>query len=238
MLQNEATAALREVLVTLYDVGGARKTGITGATIKIRKPGGNLVAAAAADVTELTGADTAHGGGGDYVFSLSAGEVDTVGLLAYEVTKSDGSIQAETGYVPIRPAIRAADVGSGVIAAGTFAAGAINAAAIAANAIGASALAAGAITATTFAANAINAAALASDAGTEIAAAVLAGVVDGTRTVKGVLARLNAITRGKATGLLSNVATFFLEDNVTKAVEFTQDTGAGTRVQASTTAGD
>ncbi len=64
-------------------------------------------------------------------------------------------------------------IGTGGIAAASFAAGAIDAAAIAASAIGASEIASAAITSAKFAANAIDANALATDAVTEIAAGVL-----------------------------------------------------------------
>lgn len=84
--------------------------------------------------------------------------------------------------------------------------------------------------------------ALATAAYNAVRDAILAGVVDATggtpRTVKGVLYRANAFMKGKAAGLLASLATFYAEDGTTKAMEFTQDTGAGTRVAASTVTGD
>jgi hypothetical protein len=73
---------------------------------------------------------------------------------------------------------------------------------------------------------------------TAIATAILGAVVDGSRTVKGVLSRLNAFQVGKATGLKGTVATFFKQDGVTKSFESTQDPSLGTRTAASTVAGD
>lgn len=86
--------------------------------------------------------------------------------------------------------------------------------------------------------NAITAASIAADAGTEIAAAVWAFAHESGRTVKGVMVRLDAIIAGKATGLNGTTVTFYRADGTTKAIEATQDTGAGTRETASTISGD
>jgi hypothetical protein len=58
------------------------------------------------------------------------------------------------------------------------------------------------------------------------------------RTLLGVFRRLDALLTGKATGLLSTLATFYRPDGVTKAIEATQDTTLGTRSTASTVGGD
>jgi hypothetical protein len=73
---------------------------------------------------------------------------------------------------------------------------------------------------------------------TEIVAAVWAFVIDGAETAKGVLARMDAVNKGKATGLNSATATFYRADGVTKAIEATQDVSAGTRDAATTATGD
>lgn len=73
---------------------------------------------------------------------------------------------------------------------------------------------------------------------TDIAAAVWAFAHETGRTAKGVLTRIDALITGKATGLLGTVFTLFRADGVTKAVEATQDTVAGTRESASTISGD
>jgi len=59
-----------------------------------------------------------------------------------------------------------------------------------------------------------------------------------SRTLLGVFRRLDALMTGKATGLLSSLATFYRADGVTKAIEATQNTTAGTRETASTVGGD
>ncbi len=90
----------------------------------------------------------------------------------------------------------------------------------------------------TIADNALTAAAVAADAATKIGASLLATVLDGARTVKGALVRLNALTIGKATGLHGPTAAFFKADGVTKAIEATMNEAAGTREAASTASGD
>lgn len=139
-------------------------------------------------------------------------------------------------------------LGAGSISSTTFAAGAITNTTIADGFLTSpkvadgfltnAKIADGFLTAAKLATDTITAAKVAADVGTEIAAAVGSLVIDGTRTVKGTLARVNALMVGRASGLLSSVATFFLSDGTTKAFEFAQDTGAGTRVAASTVSGD
>ncbi len=63
-------------------------------------------------------------------------------------------------------------------------------------------------------------------------------VLEGARTPRGVLRRLDALIKGKATGLVGTTAAFYADDGTTKLIEATQDTGAGTRTAASTAAGD
>lgn len=63
-------------------------------------------------------------------------------------------------------------------------------------------------------------------------------VVYGSRTLRGVMKRLDRMLIGKAAGLDASTATFYDEDGTSKVVEFTQDTGAGTRQTASTANGD
>ncbi len=48
-------------------------------------------------------------------------------------------------------------------------------------------------------------------------------------TVRGLLIRLEALASGKATGLISSLARFFMQDNVTVATETIQDTATGSR---------
>jgi len=105
ILQNEATAALREITVSIADLAGNPKSGISEgtATIKIAKAGGNLVASAAT-LTEVTGGAS----GGGYRLRFASGEVDTVGDLHFEITQS-GVIQPVYGYIPIVPAARAVE---------------------------------------------------------------------------------------------------------------------------------
>lgn len=63
-------------------------------------------------------------------------------------------------------------------------------------------------------------------------------VVYGARTVQGILYRLDRWMIGRAEGLNGSTATFYDEDEVTPAIESTQNTAAGTRTEASTAAGD
>jgi hypothetical protein len=73
---------------------------------------------------------------------------------------------------------------------------------------------------------------------TAIAAAVMAYAHESGRTILGVFRRLDALMTGKATGLVSSLATFYRADGTTKAFEATQDVDAGTRQTASTVGGD
>lgn len=148
-----------------------------------------------------------------------------------------GRIDASVGAIA-NNAITTAAITDNAITNAKINDGAITASKIADNSITSSTLAANAITAAKIATDAIGSAQLAAGAVTEIVNGVLAGVVDGTRTIKGVLARAHSLMAGKASGLLASTATFFLQDGTTKAFEFTQDTAAGTRVAASTVNGD
>lgn len=87
------------------------------------------------------------------------------------------------------------------------------------------------------AANVITAAATAADFSTEVTDAILAKVVVGTRTVKGVLKRMDAFIKGKATGLLGATAEFYDDDGTTVIISAGQDVAAGTR-DAATASGD
>lgn len=58
------------------------------------------------------------------------------------------------------------------------------------------------------------------------------------RTILGVVRRLDSLMVGKATGLLSSLATFYRADGTTVAIEAAQNTTAGTRDAASTVGGD
>lgn len=69
-------------------------------------------------------------------------------------------------------------------------------------------------------------------------AAVVAYAHESGRTLLGLFRRLESLLTGKATGLLSTTATFYRPDGVTKAIEATQNTDAGTREAASTVGGD
>ncbi len=71
-----------------------------------------------------------------------------------------------------------------------------------------------------------------------IPAGVLAAVTEGSRTVRGVLRRLDALLTGKATGMIDTLFALYAADGTTKLVEATQDPDAGTRETASTVAGE
>lgn len=79
----------------------------------------------------------------------------------------------------------------------------------------------------------------------DIAAATATAVIgfafdplDGSRTVKGVLRRIDALIKGKHTGMLGALWTLFGSDGTTVLVQAAQDIAAGTRNAASTVAGD
>lgn len=71
-----------------------------------------------------------------------------------------------------------------------------------------------------------------------VATAVAEYAHESGRTLLGLFRRLESLLTGKATGLLSTTATFYRPDGVTKAIEATQNTDAGTRETASTVGGD
>lgn len=80
--------------------------------------------------------------------------------------------------------------------------------------------------------------ALATAANNAIRDAIMVAVVDGTRTVRGVLTRLQAVLMGKATGLLASNPVFYRDDGTSVAISATQDTSAGTRQAGATGNGD
>lgn len=141
LTKDEATAAQRTWPFYLSNsADGTPATGktIAGADFKISKAGGALANAVGA-VTELTG--------GWYKIVFDAGDVDTLGALACDLS-------VEAGVDPLRVThqVTALDLnvatvnpGTGGIVAASFAAGAIDAAAIAADAFAASELGATAI---------------------------------------------------------------------------------------------
>lgn len=100
------------------------------------------------------------------------------------------------------------------------------------------AMAAGVITATAIAADAIAGAKVAADAVTKIANGMLASALGTSRTVLGVLRRLDWLLVGKAAGLHGTTATFYQYDGTTVGFEAAQDPNAGTRNTASTINGD
>lgn len=159
---------------------------------------------------------------------IAANAIGATQIASSAITSSKFAAGAITSTVLATDSITTSQLADGTLATSKFPDGAITSAKIA------DAL----LTTAKFADGAITSAKLASSATSAIRDAMLAGVVDGTRTVKGALARLHAFFAGKATGLDSSTATFYLQDGVTKAMEFTQDTSAGTRVAASTVNGD
>ena len=131
ILQSEATAALRTVSVRAIDGAGVPVTGLVALSpvIKVAKQGGNF-ASAAGTLTEVTGG--AEGGG--YRYEFTSGEVDTVGELHLEITKS-GVIQGIYAAYSVAPALRAVDLASDCITAAKIATDAIDGDAIAATAV-------------------------------------------------------------------------------------------------------
>ena len=79
--QNEATAARRRVPVLLVDItdGFTPETAITAPTVNISKNGAT-VAAGAGTFTEI--------GNGQYYYEFTAGEVDTLGWIAFNLEKA------------------------------------------------------------------------------------------------------------------------------------------------------
>lgn len=91
MKQNHPIAAFREVVFHLEDSTGAPITGKTfsGTDIQIRKPG--AAAYVNADATQQ--AAVVEIGGGDYVYTCTVAELDTVGIgWAFKVNKA-GAVQ-------------------------------------------------------------------------------------------------------------------------------------------------
>jgi hypothetical protein len=200
LTKDEATAAQRTW--PFYLSNSADGTPATGKTIattdfKISKNGaafGNAVGT----VTEMSL--------GWYKMVFDAGDVDTLGTLACELSGEAGVdpihvshqvVAFDVNVATVAPtagsiaaasfaagAIDAAAIADGAIDAATFAAGAINAAAIAADAITAVKIATGAITAAKFAAGAIDAAAIAANAigASELAADAVAEMQSGLAT--------------------------------------------------------
>jgi hypothetical protein len=222
---NASTQAERDVEIYLEKLDGTPQTDLTGLTITYMKPGGT-------DTTKTLTSD----GNGRYRMQLTSGDVNTTGVGWVDVTGT--TIIPYHDAVKILPAPYSVSLANGAIALATFTSGAIDSTVLAANAIGASQIASNAITAAKFATGAITSTVLDSTAANKVRDAVLAGVVNGTRTVKGILARVNAFVMGRATGLDGAVATFYLEDGATPAMQFTQDTDAGTRSAASSANGD
>jgi hypothetical protein len=144
ILQNEATAVMRETTVILTDAGGNPLSGLDASkvTIKIAKAGGNFVASTAT-LTEVTGGAVTDG---EYRLRFASGEVDTAGDLAVEISSGTSTITTLTGYVPITPACRSVDLADGFFTAAKFAADAITSTVIATDAIDAAAIKADAVT--------------------------------------------------------------------------------------------
>jgi hypothetical protein len=147
--------------------------------------------------------------------------------------RMDSSVGAMASAV-----VTSAALADGLLTAAKFAANAITSTVMADNTITSAKIADAAITVAKVADGFITSAKLATSAINAIRDSIIGATIDGARTVKGILTRLNAFTKGKAAGLKSGTATFFMEDGTTKAMEFSQDTGAGTRVAASTVNGD
>lgn len=70
-----------------------------------------------------------------------------------------------------------------------------------------------------------------------IATAVADKAIDGTKTIRGVLARMDAVNKGKATGLKGTNPKFYADDDTTALIDAVQDVDLGTREPA-TVAGD
>jgi len=170
--------------------------------------------------------------------TLASNTVTAAKIAANAITSSQIADNAITSTKLAAGAITSAAFAAGAIATAAIADGAITAAKIAANAITSSQIADNAITVAKVADNFITSAKLATSAVNAIRDSILLYALDGARTVRGVLTRMNAFIKGKAAGLDSNTATFYMEDNTTKAMEFTQDTLLGTRSAASTVNGD
>lgn len=255
ILKDQATAALRRVYfdavsptnttvplsATEMDIGGA------GAfTVKLSKNGAAAATPTGSTITEVDAGDIK----GLFYVELDAADVDTGGIVALNFSSAGGPSTMVPRRVVVRiPLINdqvahatAADLATVATYVDTEIANIQTRlpAALVGGRIDASvgAMAAGTVTAAAIATDAIDADALAADALAEITAAIVAKVVYGTRTIKGVLTRLDRFMVGKATGLKAATAAFFAEDGVTKVIEAAQDTAAGTRDAATTIGGD
>ncbi len=76
------------------------------------------------------------------------------------------------------------------------------------------------------------------DLGATVANGILNTVTYGARTFRGVLRRLDALVTGKAIGLNDAAVTIYLEDGITPAFTFSQNTTNGTRDAATVVDGD
>ncbi len=173
--------------------------------------------------------------GGALVFTVEANvTADVVALLP---TSLDGGL--------MRAQVKGMD--AGVVTASVVATNAIDADALATDAVteiqSGLATAAGVTSATSGLATAsalstLSTAVAALPSAAAVATAVMGAVTEGSRTVKGVLRRLDALVTGKATGLVGATYALFAADGTTKLVEAAQDVVAGTRNTASTVAGE
>lgn len=154
--------------------------------------------------------------------AIGSAQIAAGAITAVEAPNLDAAVSSRAA------AGAAMALSAGAITTSAFADGAITAAKFAANAITSTVIADNALTATKFAAGAFAA----------VASVVTGAVVYGSRTIKGILKRMDRVNIGKATGLNSSTATFLDEDNSTPVIQATQDTGAGTRQAASTASGD
>lgn len=113
ILQNEATAVMRETTVQLVDSSGNPVTGQNEGTvaIKIAKAGASALVASTATLTEVTDAAVP----GLYRLRFPVGEVDTVGDLEVQIVLS-GTIAPIRGTIPITPGIRVSDLASSGLA--------------------------------------------------------------------------------------------------------------------------
>lgn len=140
--QSEATAAQATWVFFLTNTAdGTPATGktISGADFKVSKAGGAF-GNATGTVTEISL--------GWYKMVFAAGDLDTIGALACELSVEAGvdPIHCVHQVTLLDMNIATVPLATGAITTATFAAGAIDAAAIAANALGASELASDAVT--------------------------------------------------------------------------------------------
>jgi hypothetical protein len=250
--QSEATAAQRRWFFHCVDDsdGTTPETGLTfsGTELQISENG-----AAFADflgaATELSD--------GLYYYEATAAELSTVGALAFKIEKTGvrttilavGQVVPWDPYAVLNlgltalPAV-AAEAAGGLITSGTST-GQLNVAGGRADADVAYWDGTVVVTPTTagvprvdvkaMEADTITAAAIATDAATELVAAFMAFSHDTGLTIKGAFRRLDALVAGKATGLRSAVASYFMRDGTTEAIEAVQDSLQGTRAAADVT---